>query len=479
MSCKIRLDWAVPVPPDVAADEVDDWSDRFTRTLAESIRRGCAAVLEIEPRELGATIRSRSFGQPEVIVYDTVAGGAGYCRMIVDRFPISAVLRKAIQALDCQAGCTHACRACLLDYDNQIIWERLDRAPVLDWLREVVAAREAENPYDSYGASPVEIEDASPLFFGELDSASHVLGVAPSLFSIEVSAPSKDFLSRRNIENARKLVAWLAASPTRRLELALAQIPAFSAESAEALAIWYELYPRLNDGSLKLFKLPRTFEPGSWPRVIVNPGKQSGSAWFSTAGNKVPFLTAPFSTPLWRSSLPTSDRIDAFRSGWQEMAVAPPVKPSNLVLREYRAGQAREIEKDFAFCRGQVFASIRVEDPYVLASDWQSQSLIRFLEVLAGLSQAWPKKLEIKTVDGNDVSRIMAEVDRKLKAHGVVTDVRRVSTRGPNRVDFHDRRVVFRPDPKGTKHVTVLLTGGIDRYLDQRSECGVITNKGL
>jgi hypothetical protein len=367
----------------------------------------------------------------------------------------------------------------LLDYDNQIIWDRLDRTPVLNWLSEVVSAREAENPYDSFGASPVVIEDACPLFFSELDLASHVLAVAPSLFTIEVSSPASDFLSRRSIENARRLVAWLAAGPTRRLELALAQVPAFSAESAEALAIWYELYPRLNDGSLRLFKLPRAFEPGSWPRVIVNPGKQSGSAWFSTAGNKVPFLAAPFSTPLWRSSLPTSDRMDAFRSGWQEVAVTPPVKPSNLLLREYRAGQAREIEKDFAFCRGQVFASIRVEDPYVLAGDWQSKSLIRFLEALAQLSQAWPKKLEIKTQDGNDVGRIMAEVDRKLKAHGVITEVRRVSTKGPNRIDFHDRRVVFRPDPNGTKHVTVLLTGGIDRYLDQKSECGVITNNSL
>lgn len=476
---QIRLDYALPVPPEIAIDEIDDWIDRFTRTLAESIRRGGAAVLEIEPRDLGATVRTRSFGQPEVILYDTVAGGAGYCRMIVDRFPISDVLKRAARALDCQAGCTHSCRTCLQDYDNQTIWERLDRTPVLNWLMSILSTKEAENPYDSFGASPIVIGDAVPLFFNELDSAGHVLAVAPSLFSPEASADLKDCLSGRNVENARKLAAWMAGGSGRRLDLALAQVPAFSPESAEALAIWHELYPRLNDRSLRLFKLPRTFEPAAWPRVILNPGKQGGSAWFSTAGNKTPFLLAPFSTPLWRSASPNSGSIDAFKSGWQETAATPPAKPANLTLREYRAGQVREVEKDFAFCRGQVFASIRIEDPYVLASDWQSQSLIRFLDKLGQLCQAWPKRLEIKTQDGSEVSRISAEVDRNLKRHGVVMEVRRVPTKGPNRVDFHDRRVVFRLDPNSAKHVTVLLTGGIDRYLDQKSECGIITNMSL
>ena len=49
---------------------------------------------------------------------------------------------------------------------------------------------------------------------------------------------------------------------------------------------------------------------------------------------------------------------------------------------------------------------------------------------------------------------------------------------GPLRRDFHDRRIVFIADAKKPlKRVTVLLTGGIDRYLESRFECGVIVHE--
>ena len=78
---QVRLDHSLPVPKDLPLDELDDWMDRFTRTLAEAVRRSGADLLGIEPREIAVTVRTRLFGYPEVILYDTVAGGAGYCRM--------------------------------------------------------------------------------------------------------------------------------------------------------------------------------------------------------------------------------------------------------------------------------------------------------------------------------------------------------------------------------------------------------------
>jgi len=65
-------------------------------------------LLGIEPREIASTVRTRLFGYPEVILYDTVAGGAGYCRLLVDRHSMCDLLTAACDALDCRAGCTHA-----------------------------------------------------------------------------------------------------------------------------------------------------------------------------------------------------------------------------------------------------------------------------------------------------------------------------------------------------------------------------------
>ena len=65
-----------------------------------------------------------------------------------------------------------------------------------------------------------------------------------------------------------------------------------------------------------------------------------------------------------------------------------------------------------------------------------------------------------------------------MNTHGTVVDVRTVPKSGPHRVDFHDRRIVFQPDTVSSRNrVTILLTGGVDRYMDKKYECGIITHK--
>jgi superfamily II DNA or RNA helicase len=135
---QVRFDHSLLVPKDVPPDEHYEWLERFTQTLAEAVRRGGTKLLGIEPRELGSTVRKRLFGYPEVILYDTVAGGAGYCRMLVDRYSMHDLIAAAGDALNCSAACTHACRVCLQDYDNQRVWEKLDRQPVLGWLKQLL-----------------------------------------------------------------------------------------------------------------------------------------------------------------------------------------------------------------------------------------------------------------------------------------------------------------------------------------------------
>jgi hypothetical protein len=478
---QVRQDHSLPVPKDLPLNELDDWVDRFTRTLAEAVRRGGADLLGIEPRELASTVRTRLFSYPEVILYDAVAGGAGYCRMLVDRHSMRDLLTTACDALDCRAGCTHACRVCLQDYDNQRVWEKLDRQPVLRWLKQLLGAEQPANPYARFNAAPLEVCDGTPLLLAELERTSHLVAVAPTLFTLQSAGETRDsFLAPETLALVRKLVAWMAGGG--RLELALAQPPVFSPEFSGSLALWHELQPRLADGSLKFWKLPRGFDARSWPRALSNPGRTGGVVWFTPAGVAAAFLDQPLPEPLWKSSALSADAVSAFRAGWEELKVSAPATPANLTLREYRTGEARDLAGDFAFCVGRSFSLVRIEDPYLLADDWQYRALRRFLDGLAKLWQQWPTKLEIKTRDTGTAEQkgMIADLEKVLKPHGTALDVRRIVTSGPRRTDFHDRRLIFQPDVNNPrKRVVVILTGGMDRYLDQKFECGIIAHRSL
>jgi hypothetical protein len=474
------LDYSIPYPKALDPQDLEDWLERFTRTLAEALRRGGAAILGIEPREIAASVRTRLFGYPEVILYDTVAGGAGYCRMLMDCQSLKSLLEKASEQLECRADCTHACRVCLQDYENQIIWDQLDRQPVLAWIKRIIGIEQGPNPYARFDAAPVETENGVPLLLEEMERSTHLIAVAPALFAIQSPAENPaDLTAGVTTQLARKLASWLARAEGRHLDIALPQVPHFSPDSSEALTIWYEFCPRLADSTLKFWKLPRTFDARFWPRIVTNPGRQNSVAWFSSNGIGIPFLQDPMPTQLWRSAGMSAKDISAFRAGWEESRVTPPVKPADLMLREYRPGQARNLAVDFAFCRGQKFTMLRIEDPYVLADDYQFRSLSRFLEELGKLWQSWPTKVEIKTRDTGDQGQLIANLQRALAARGTSVDVRRVPAKGPHRVDFHDRRIIFQADDgKQRRRITVLLTGGLDRYLEPQFECGIVTNLG-
>ncbi len=476
---QIRLDHSIPIPRDLPLDEVEYWLDRFTITLAEALRRGAITKLGIEPRELAGIARMRLFGYPEVILYDTIAGGAGYCRMLVDRHSMRELLTASHNAVSCRADCTQACRSCLQDYDNQRIWEQLDRQPVLRWLERLLSLNQPANPYENFNAASVGVAEGAPLLLAELERSNHIVAVAPTLFSVDSPSDSLDtFLAPETITFVRKLVAWMATGG--KLELALAQAPAFSAEFPGSLALWHELRPRLADGSLKIWKLPRGFDASSWPRAVSIPGKVGSVAWFTPSGVTAPFLEQPLPAPLWRASGLAPDLLDSFRAGWEEQQVSPPAKPADLILREYRARQPRDFANDFSFCRGQSFSIVRVEDRYALGGQPQFNSLRQFFNELGKLWEKWPSRIELKTghSKGVDQEKMIKDLEATLKSRGTELSVRRIAKGGPQVTDFHDRRVIFQADANNPgRKVSVLLTGGVDRYLDPDFECGLITHR--
>ena len=72
-----------------------------------------------------------------------------------------------------------------------------------------------------------------------------------------------------------------------------------------------------------------------------------------------------------------------------------------------------------------------------------------------------------------------ADLRKFIESRGGKIKVEKVQTFGPARRELHDRRLVFKTAAKNPKRIEVLLTGGIDRYMEARFETTVIVRNAM
>jgi ATP-dependent helicase YprA (DUF1998 family) len=476
---QIRLDRAIPTPPHLEPAQLEEWLENFTRTLAEALRRSGAERLGIETRDLAASVRTRLFGYPEVILYDTVAGGAGYCQMLFRQHSLRALLTGALGVLRCPAGCTHSCRSCLQDYDNQIFWEKLSRQPVLAWLEELLGIETEANPYAKFGAAPVKSALPTPLLVAALSDATRALVCAPQLFALQNDPPHEGGLaSEPAVIFANYLINWLTARPDRELEVALLTPPEFGLDHPVSLYLARVLDLGIAGGRLKLWQLPRNFDARAWPRVLLDVGKPGASTWFAPAALNAGFFNQPLAAPLWKGPGLGAAELAKLREDWKGVALKVPTSAAkaSVQITDYTPGRTRDVARDFAFCKAKTFGRLSIEDPYAMENDFNADCIGQFLETLGKLWSSWPTELELKTRDVGPPGRArFAALEKRIQRHGGKLTPRWVTTFGQRKPDFHDRRLYFIPDVKNPKARTVVyLTGGVDRYLDPAKETTLI-----
>lgn len=108
----------------------------FVESLAYSLQKGLCAVLDVEALDIGVSWRwlaRRTEGAGgEIILYDKTPGGAGFAEEGRDNW--EEVVRKAYEICS-TCRCETACYDCLKDYGNQAYHEKLDRKPIVEFLR--------------------------------------------------------------------------------------------------------------------------------------------------------------------------------------------------------------------------------------------------------------------------------------------------------------------------------------------------------
>jgi ATP-dependent helicase YprA (DUF1998 family) len=115
--------------------EIDFWL-----SLGYAIKNATAEVMNIEPRDLGVTIKPINVNDKNyqaILLYDNVPGGAGYSKFIKDDFEeIIKVAREMLENCKCPLD-GPACYNCLCEYSNSRHQHLLKRGHVIEYLKNL------------------------------------------------------------------------------------------------------------------------------------------------------------------------------------------------------------------------------------------------------------------------------------------------------------------------------------------------------
>ncbi len=112
-------------------------------SLAYALLEGATQFGDIDRRDVNVTLRwGGPIGNPTVMLYDNVPGGAGHVRHVFEQ--IEDLWRAAAERTSgdaCGCGPETSCYGCLRNYDNQPFHEVLQRGAALAFLQELLGKR--------------------------------------------------------------------------------------------------------------------------------------------------------------------------------------------------------------------------------------------------------------------------------------------------------------------------------------------------
>lgn len=454
-----------------------DWStsqvlESFARTLSEALRFAAAALLNIQATELRSTFR-RMGRQVEVVLYDAIAGGAGYCVRLQQEVSLTRLLERTYEQLRCPRDCSSACTTCLCDYSNQMIWDQLDRHPVQDWLSELIGG-DISDPYISLGAN--RWEHATPAGLSErLQGATicHLIGV-------NLDAGDAD-----NYQALEWLLDWLQSDGRARLYLFNAPRSRAADLTPRQRRSYRYLYPYARDGKLEILALQ-----GAESSILIPGGEQPplprllegltpGSRCWYSANPQTPLLETLLPAPIYQGVV--DEATGAYLAACIKTATAceaATLQEGEPIQRfELKPGQKRQFEDYFAPLCGNAIHKLTIKDPYCATGERNQQALKSFLEVIQHLSSGIQDLAvtckEISKSDDRYSSplRLTQQLREGLQGMADRDPIIRVVPAHQAR-QFHDRSLeitVLNPDGSTTEY-RYDLTGGIDQLMSLQAE---------
>ena len=443
--------------------------ERMARTISEALRLAVIGLLRLQPAEVRATYRLYgAIGNTlEVVLYDAVPGGAGYCARIGDAgFSFDALLRKTRERLDCPVNCDSGCRSCLCDYGNQRYWDSFERLYALEWVDALL--------------DPSKVQSGP---------GSYVPWAAPSLAGLSERLANHDqiHLVARNLvetgtdhyeDSLNLLLKWLQAGKTVHLHLAnkLEEKP----RARIPLTVYRHLNPYALDGHLHLYQIADGLDWGQLPRVFAgtNAGLPVIRQHFAVQPLLENLIAAPADTGI----------VDTELGQALNQLIETAIPCAKDVLREgermgmweLHAGAARDLKAIFVPVEGAFVKDLVLRDPYCGAKPNRGklqQFLARLKAMADTIQHVEVRCKEYRDKDGDvefylDVER---HVDTLITTLGIESrDVKVAPLKGSART-FHDRELditTVSEDGCESTH-RFFLTGGVDFLMDERAETKV------
>lgn len=111
----------------------------FWESIMYAIIEGVSLALEIDRNDIDGTLYVKGGGNKSIILFDTVPGGAGHVKRILDEVQLIDSIEKAYEIVsNCDCGgekMDTSCYSCLRNYRNQYCHEKMKRKYAIDGLR--------------------------------------------------------------------------------------------------------------------------------------------------------------------------------------------------------------------------------------------------------------------------------------------------------------------------------------------------------
>lgn len=489
---QIRTGLSIEVPLELPqGTSSHDFRDDVARTVVEAMRLACVEMLSVPDGEVTASFRWTGPGHLEIILSDSVSGGAGYAGQI-KQFGAKRILQRAARVLDCPKHCTTGCSSCLRSYSNQFYWDKFKRAEAAEYVGKVLSYKQ-DDPFLAVGAKSASTTELLPL----LDQAVEIVWFSKRLGDFS-GAISYDPDATDSIEppihslfpGTTHLRKWLGTGKTVRV--ASAQVPDFAAFELPKARRFAEAFQEdLRTGKLRIIRLPHDdLTQIKLPMVALRPhGSLDWVGVYCLHGSPGLIDIARFPEALMRADI-AAGKIDEWLG--QGSAVEVSVESSDSKLKRFLLQPRRNIGEALKPVFDELVqdspSMISIKDRYLVSKASNMNALKEFLSLLStAFAEAETKlptvvRIEVGPVSPHGGARERAEWQSNLK------DVRRwfasqkhwstvrldhklrEISRGCER-DYHDRWITAESPPAGKvkgKKLIIEMTGGIDILMDNR-----------
>lgn len=226
---QIRTGLGITLPEIIPqGTQESDYRSDIARTVSEAVRLAGVELLSIPDGEITASFRWTARGFLEIILSDSVSGGAGYVGQIKG-FGAKKLFSEASKVLRCPKNCTSGCSSCLRSYSNQFFWERFRRVEALEYVDQVLCYRQ-NDPLVAKGLVPINHADLTSLFkqSAEIVWFSERLGdFSGSLLNLSDDNSSREPPIENVLAGVAQLKKWLADG--KSVKLLASNVPDFSA----------------------------------------------------------------------------------------------------------------------------------------------------------------------------------------------------------------------------------------------------------